>query len=289
MTVLPISKYEPDGTPANNGRTASGRIETKRLPPVIYIEAADVGKHYGGNRGVRALDGISLTVAKGEFVSILGPSGCGKTTFLRCIAGIEQPSTGMLKVNGKVVVRPPDDMGMVFQRDILLDWRTIIDNILLPIDFRHESRKPYGQRAHELLRMFGLADFERHYPSQLSGGMRQRVAICRALIADPSLLLMDEPFGALDAMTRDQLNVELQRIWTSTHKTVIFVTHSIPEAVFLSDRIEILSPRPGRLALSLKVDLPRPRRMAMRHEPEFNHYCSRIRELFEEMGLFQEV
>ena len=252
------------------------------------VEALDVRKCYGSHGGVNALETISLSVAKGEFVSILGPSGCGKTTFLRCIAGIEKPTEGTIKVDGAIVDRPPDGMGMVFQRDVLLDWRTILDNIFLPVDFRHEFRKPYYRRAHELLKLFGLTGFERHFPSQLSGGMRQRAAICRALITDPGLLLMDEPFGALDAMTRDQLNVELQHIWQSTNKTVIFVTHSIPEAVFLSDRVEVFSPRPGRIVSSLAIDLPRPRRMSMRHEPGFNHYCSKIREYFEAMGLFKE-
>lgn len=254
----------------------------------FHVAAVGVGKHYGGREPVRALDAISLTIATGEFVSILGPSGCGKTTFLRCIAGLEKPSEGAIEVDGRVVDRPPQGMGMVFQRDVLLDWRTILDNVYLPIDFRHESRRPYQARAQQLLKLFGLNGFERHFPMQLSGGMRQRAAICRALIADPKLLLMDEPFGALDAMTRDQLNVELQRIWQATHKTVVFVTHSIPEAVFLSDRVEVFSPRPGRVALSLKIDLARPRRMSIRHEPEFNHYCSTIRDLFEKMGLLEE-
>jgi NitT/TauT family transport system ATP-binding protein len=263
-------------------------VTPTKSPGPAYLEAVGVSKRYGGSVSLQALDAISLTIGKGEFVSILGPSGCGKTTFLRCIAGIEKPSEGTITVGGQMVVRPPADMGMVFQRDVLLEWRTILDNLYLPIDFRHEARKGYKQRAEDLLNLFGLRGFERHFPTQLSGGMRQRVAICRALMTDPNLLLMDEPFGALDAMTRDQLNVELQRIWQATHKTVVFITHSIPEAVFLSDRVEVFSPRPGRIALSLVIDLPRPRRMAIRHLPEFNHYCRTIRELFEDMGLFQE-
>ncbi len=263
-------------------------VTSTRSQIPAYVQAVGVSKRYGGRASLQALDAISLTIAKGEFVSILGPSGCGKTTFLRCIAGIEKPSEGSITVGGKVVVSPPADMGMVFQRDVLLEWRTILDNLFLPIDFRHEPRSRYKERAEELLNLFALKGFERHFPSQLSGGMRQRVAICRALMTDPDLLLMDEPFGALDAMTRDQLNVELQRIWRATHKTVVFITHSIPEAVFLSDRVEVFSPRPGRIALSLVIDLPRPRRMAIRHMPEFNHYCGIIRELFEDMGLFRE-
>ena len=253
-----------------------------------HVEAVSVSKRFGGAGGLLALEDISLSIASGEFVSILGPSGCGKSTFLRCIAALEKPTSGTIRVGGQWVDRPPENLGMVFQRDVLLDWRTILDNLFLPIDFRHQSRKPYEDRAHKLLSLFGLAGFEHRYPSELSGGRRQRAAICRALIADPSLLLMDEPFGALDALTRDQLNIELQRIWSSTGKTVIFVTHSIPEAVFLSDRVVVFSPRPGRMALTLTIDMPRPRRMALRHEMEFNRYCGRIRDLFSEMGLLQE-
>src|SRR6185437_6252601 len=165
-----------------------------------HVEAVGVSKQYGGPRGLLALEDISLSIANGEFVSILGPSGCGKSTFLRCIAGLEKPTTGTIRVGGQVVDRPPENLGMVFQRDVLLDCRTVLDNLFLPIDFRHQSRKPYLDRAHKLLALFGLAGFEHRYPSELSGGMRQRAAICRALIADPSLLLMDEPFGALDAL-----------------------------------------------------------------------------------------
>ena len=267
---------------------ASGTIPPGRDERPIQVEAARVTKRFGSAAGVLALDEVSLAIADGEFVSILGPSGCGKSTLLRCIAGLEKPTSGEIHVVGAVVDRPPRNLAMVFQRDVLLDWRTILDNLFLPIDFRHESRKPYVERAHQLLRLFGLDGFGHRYPSELSGGMRQRAAICRALIADPSLLLMDEPFGALDALTRDQLNIELQRIWSATGKTVVFVTHSIPEAVFLSDRVVVFSPRPGRIALTMAIDLPRPRRMSMRHQMGFNAYCGRIRELFEQMGLLQE-
>jgi len=254
----------------------------------MLVEAHGVSKTYGGPQGVLALDRVDLAVREGEFLSILGPSGCGKSTLLRCIAGLEQPSTGTISVGGERLVRGPRNFGMVFQRDVLLDWRTILANVLLPIDFRHERRADYERHAHELLALFGLSGFEQHYPAQLSGGMRQRAAICRALIHNPDLLLMDEPFGALDALTRDQLNVELQRIWAATSKTIVFVTHSIPEAVFLSDRVVVFSPRPGRVALELAIDLPRPRKMAIRQAPEFNQYIGQIRELFSEMGLLKE-
>ena len=257
-------------------------------PQEVLVEVANVSKRYGGKDGLLALDRVSLSMRRREFVSILGPSGCGKSTLLRCIAGLEKPSSGVITVSGEPVTKPPRSLGVVFQRDVLLEWRTILDNLMLPIDFRHESRKPYLTRARALLASFGLQGFEDVLPSQLSGGMRQRAAICRALLGDPDLLLMDEPFGALDALTRDQMNLELQRTWSATHKTILFVTHSIAEAVFLADRVVVMKPRPGSIALELTIDLPRPRRMAMRETPEFGRYCTRIRALFEDMGLLKE-
>jgi NitT/TauT family transport system ATP-binding protein len=263
-------------------------LHPKTLREEPLVVATEVSKRYGGKAGMLALDRVSLSVRPKEFVSILGPSGCGKSTLLRCIAGLEKPTGGSITVSGETVSRPPRSLGVVFQRDVLLEWRTILDNLLLPIDFRRERRKPHLDRAHALLASFGLQGFEHVFPSQLSGGMRQRAAICRALMADPDLLLMDEPFGALDALTRDQMNLELQRTWSATGKTILFVTHSIAEAVFLADRVVVVKPRPGSIALELEVDLPRPRRMAMRETPEFGRYCSRIRTLFEGMGLLKE-
>jgi NitT/TauT family transport system ATP-binding protein len=259
-------------------------------PPIapVHIAISDVSKKYGGASGVLALDGVSLSVHEGEFLSILGPSGCGKSTLLRCVAGLERATGGLISVHGEPVRRPPANMGVVFQRDVLLDWRSILDNMFLQTDFRGEKRSRYMDRAHELLDLFGLEGFENSYPAQLSGGMRQRAAICRALLADPDLVLMDEPFGALDALTRDQMNLELQKIWSSARRTILFVTHSIGEAVFLSDRVVVMSPRPGRIAMTLKIDLPRPRRMAIREMPEFAHYCGVIRTLFGEMGLLKD-
>jgi NitT/TauT family transport system ATP-binding protein len=252
------------------------------------VAASGVRKVYSGERGVLALDEVSLDVRPGEFVSILGPSGCGKSTFLRCVAGLETISEGKLAVEGRPVNGPPDNIGMVFQRDALLEWRSVEKNILLPIEFKKKSAAAYREKMQGLLRLTGLQDFGNRYPQELSGGMRQRAAICRALIDDPALLLMDEPFGALDALTRDQMNVELQRIWMETRNTVLFVTHGISEAVFLADRVVVFSPRPGRIAEILTIDLPRPRRLAVRESPEFGRYCSRIRDLFHDMGLINE-
>jgi NitT/TauT family transport system ATP-binding protein len=251
------------------------------------IELRGVRKHFA-DAGVTALEEVSLSIRPREFVSVLGPSGCGKSTLLRCIAGLEAPTSGTVLVNDVEVRSPPEGLGMVFQRDALLDWRSVADNLMLPIDFRSGERKAARERAQSLLAMTGLQGFEDKYPSQLSGGMRQRVAICRALVDDPVLLLMDEPFGALDALTRDQMNIELQRIWLAEHKTVLFVTHSITEAIFLSDRVVVMTPRPGRIAEVLEIDLPRPRRLAIRGSPKFIEYSTQIRTLFEGMGLLKE-
>ena len=252
------------------------------------IHAQNVRKTYAGERALIALDGISLDIKPGEFVSILGPSGCGKSTFLRCIAGLEKVTSGTLTVEGKTVSGPPDYVGMVFQRDALLEWRSIERNILLPVEFAKKPVRDYRKQLAQLLQLTGLTDFADRYPRELSGGMRQRASICRALIDNPHLLLMDEPFGALDALTRDQMNVELQRIWMETGNTVVFVTHGIAEAVFLGDRVVVFSPRPGKIADIIEVDIPRPRRLAVRETAEFGAYTAHIRKLFNEMGLIDE-
>jgi NitT/TauT family transport system ATP-binding protein len=256
--------------------------------PIPAVSAEGVRKTYAGERGLLALQEISLDIQPGEFVSILGPSGCGKSTLLRCVAGLEDISAGNLRVQGRPVKGPPDDIGMVFQRDALLEWRSVEKNVLLPIEFKKKRVADYRAKVKHLLDMTGLTDFAGSYPSELSGGMRQRASICRALIDDPALLLMDEPFGALDALTRDQMNVELQRIWMETRNTVLFVTHGIAEAVFLADRVVVFSPRPGRIVEILAIDLPRPRKLSLRETPEFGRYCAHIRELFEQMGLLRE-
>jgi len=237
--------------------------------------------------GVTALKHVSLSIGAAEFVSLLGPSGCGKSTLLRCIAGLERTTAGSISISDNPVDGPPEHMGIVFQRDVLLDWLTVVRNILLPCRIKGLAVEPWVPKAHALLELIGLGGFENRYPWELSGGMRQRVAICRALLLNPSLLLMDEPFGALDAMTRDELNLELQRVWMADAKTVVFVTHSIPEAVFLSDRIFVMSRSPGRVVDVIAVDLPRPRPLAIRETPAFSDYVSRIRQVFEGFGILR--
>ena len=223
---------------------------------------------------VEALRDVTLSVAHGEFLSLVGPSGCGKSTLLRIIAGLRPVTSGTVSVNGAKVASPIAEVGMVFQAPVLLKWRTIIDNVLLPAELAGLRVGCYRQRAHELLRLVGLGDFIDKRPSELSGGMQQRVSICRALLLDPPLLLMDEPFGALDAMTRDELNFELLRIWgegpqgAGARKTIVFVTHSIQEAIILSDRIVVLSRRPGRIVATRDIDLPRPRSIETRAREE---------------------
>ncbi|MBC5768212.1 ABC transporter ATP-binding protein [Ramlibacter sp. GTP1] len=221
---------------------------------------------------VEALRGIDLTIDEGEFVSLVGPSGCGKSTLLRCIAGLRSVTAGRIHVDGTLVDRPIAKVGMVFQAPVLLKWRTVLDNVLLPAELYGLQPRDYLDRAHELLRLVGLSDFAKKRPGELSGGMQQRAALCRALILDPPILLMDEPFGALDAMTRDEMNLELLRIWGEQRgagrKTVVFVTHSIPEACFLSDRVVVMTPRPGRIASVKPVELQRPRTVATRVDPE---------------------
>ncbi len=253
------------------------------------IHASQVTKQFGhGHKGVTALNGISLTINEGEFVSLLGPSGCGKSTFLRCLAGIETASSGNLLIDGKPIAGPPDRLGMAFQRDALLDWFDVLENVLLPADFGNKRKCDYEPRARELLEMAGLSAFIHSYPRALSGGMRQRVAICRSLLLDPRLLLMDEPFGALDALTRDQLNVDLHHLSQQRNMTVVFVTHSISEAVFLSTRVVVFSPRPGRIVEDIAIDLPRERRLAVRESKEFGDHARHIRGLFEKMGLIHD-
>ncbi|MET4575959.1 ABC transporter ATP-binding protein [Ottowia thiooxydans] len=245
-------------------------------PPSPFIEIDDVHMVYQAESGpVEALRGINLSINRGEFVSLVGPSGCGKSTLLRCIAGLRPVTGGRIVVDGAPVVKPIPKVGMVFQTAIMLKWRTVLDNVLLPTELYGLKPADFRDRAHDLLKLVGLGDFAKKRPGELSGGMQQRASLCRALILDPPILLMDEPFGALDAMTRDEMNLELLRIWGeqrisegAERKTVIFVTHSIPEACFLSDRVVVMSPRPGRVASIKPVQLPRPRTVATRVSPE---------------------
>lgn len=239
----------------------------------LSIHLDRVSMTYGTASGpVEALRDINLSVRKGEFISFVGPSGCGKSTLLRVVAGLRERSSGTVIVDGKPVTRPIPNVGMVFQAAVLLKWRTILDNVLLPAELAGLNPRKYRQRAMDLLELTGLKDFAAKLPRELSGGMQQRAAICRGLLLDPGLLLMDEPFGALDAMTRDEMNLELLRIWgeaSGARKTILFVTHSIPEAVFLSDRVVIMSPRPGRIDTVLDIDLPRSRTVEGRASAEF--------------------
>jgi NitT/TauT family transport system ATP-binding protein len=241
-----------------------------------FIDLDGVGMVYEAASGpVRALQEISFAVDRGEFVALVGPSGCGKSTLLRLVAGLRLATTGRVSVGGRPVTRPLPEVGMVFQAPVLLKWRTILDNVLLPAELSGRNRSEYRGRAEELLRLVGLEDFAGKLPRELSGGMQQRASLCRALLLDPPLLLMDEPFGALDAMTRDEMNVELLRVWGEaggrerTRKTVLFVTHSIPEAIFLADRVVVMTPRPGRVARIFTLTLPRPRTVETRGAAEF--------------------
>ena len=252
------------------------------------VELAEISKEYvTGDGRVHALDRLSLAVRDGEFVSIVGPSGCGKSTLMLITAGLVPPSSGSVRVGGAEVRAPHGDVGIVFQDPTLYEWRRVLENVLLPVDIKRLDRRQFRQRALDLLELVGLHGFERKYPFQLSGGMRQRVALCRALVHDPALLLMDEPFGALDALSRDQMNLELQSIWQSHRKTVLFITHSITEAVFLSDRVVVMSPRPGRIGAVLSIDLPRPRTFDFAETPEFGRYTKEIRRIFEGWGVLR--
>jgi NitT/TauT family transport system ATP-binding protein len=230
--------------------------------------------------GTTALLDIDLDIEPGEFVSLIGPSGCGKSTLLRIIGDLVQPSSGTVVVNGKSAhrARLDHDYGIVFQDAVLYDWRTVARNVSLPLEMLGWSRARRKARVDEMLELVELRGFESNRPWQLSGGMQQRVSIARALSFDPALLLMDEPFGALDEMTRERLNLELLRIWEAAASTVVFVTHSIPEAVFLSTRVVVMSPRPGRIAEIVSVDLPQPRTFATREDPRFFELVTAVRE-----------
>ena len=249
-----------------------------------------VGKTYAARDGadIEALSPTSLTIAPGEFVAVVGPSGCGKSTLLSLIAGLATPSAGRVLIDDEPVLRPHPKVGVVFQSDLLLYWRTVADNILLPVEIKGWQRTEYIPRMKALLAQVGLSDFAAKYPGELSGGMRQRVAICRALIQQPGLLLMDEPFGALDALTREQMIMDLQAMWGALDNTVLFITHSIDEAIFLADRVLVMSPRPGRIALDLAVGFERPRRWRVHKEPQFQNYVAQVRAIFEAAGVLAE-
>ena len=251
------------------------------------IEVADLVKTYATHDGtmVQALGPISVQVPSGGFMTIVGPSGCGKSTLLKLLAGLIPKTSGSIRVSGTEVTAPHPDIGMVFQSPVLLPWKTTIENVLLPARVLGLDMGKARKRAVELLDMVGLQDFAAKYPKELSGGMQQRVAIARALIHDPSILMMDEPFGALDAMTRELMNVELLRIWHEAGKTIVFVTHSIPEAVFLGTQVMVLSSRPGRIADLVTVELPEQRGLDIMSTDAFGVFASRIRSQFNAQGL----
>jgi NitT/TauT family transport system ATP-binding protein len=243
------------------------------------IEYDAVRKIYNsGEDEVVALEEVSFQVSEGEFVTVVGRSGCGKSTLLKITSGLLPATAGAVRVGGAMVRGPLTNIGVVFQAPVLLAWRKALDNVLLQIEARGLNVAAYRKRALELLELTGLKGFEGKYPNELSGGMQQRVSISRALIHDPPLLLMDEPFGALDAITRDEMNLELLRIWQEAKKTLLFITHSIPEAVFLGDRVVVMTPRPGKVAEIIPIDLPRPRVTGVRDDPKFIGYVRKIRE-----------
>jgi len=250
----------------------------------VVVQLSDVSMVFGteerGDRRVQALSGIDLAVQRGEFVSLIGPSGCGKSTLLRIVGDLVPPSSGTVTVNDKPArrARLDRDYGMVFQAPVLMDWRTIARNIELPLEIMGFPREERARRSGELLKLVELEGFGGKHPWQLSGGMQQRVAIARALAFDPKLLLMDEPFGALDEMTRERMNLELMKIWGQTATTVVFVTHSIPEAVFLSTRVVVMSPRPGRIARIVEIDLPHPRTVETRELERYFELVTQVRE-----------
>jgi NitT/TauT family transport system ATP-binding protein len=255
------------------------------------ITLRDVRKEYvlADEQRVLALAGTTLDIAKGEFFSVVGPSGCGKSTLLMMLAGLRTPTSGTISIDGTLVDRPYTDAGIVFQRDALMEWRTVLANVTVQAEVRGTDRKAAARRAVELLRLVGLEDFVDAYPDELSGGMRQRVSIARAFVHDPGVLLMDEPFAAIDALTRETLADDLQRIWLESQKTVFFITHNIQEAVYLSDRVAIMSPRPGRIVEIVDIDLPRPRVPEIMETEEFFRLTRQVHRWFRSRdGAFAE-
>lgn len=251
----------------------------------VEISIKDLGMTFKDNSGndVKALTGVNLDIYKGEFISLLGPSGCGKTTLLRMVADLLEPTEGTVRISGMTPreIRLQRKFGFVFQSAVLFDWRTIEQNIELPLETMGFRKKERRARSKEMLEMVGLSAFAKHFPGQLSGGMQQRVNIARALSIEPEILLMDEPFSALDEFTKEKLHEDLLRIWRKTNKTVLFVTHNIQEAVFLSDRVCVLSPHPGRLSAVVDINLPRPRNLDMKESLEFNELVKKVRNSFE--------
>ncbi|MGB6056595.1 MAG: ABC transporter ATP-binding protein [Burkholderiaceae bacterium] len=260
---------------------------TAAVPGSSLLSADDLSVVYRTSKGsITAIENLSLRLGAGDFVSVVGPSGCGKSTLVKIFSGLLKPSKGKALLSGTPIDRPRGDVGIVFQQPTLLPWKTVLENVLVPVRALGGDLPAARDKARELLHLVGLEKFLDNYPNELSGGMQQRVGIARGLIHDPALLLMDEPFSALDTMTRDHMSIELQRIWMATRKSALFITHSIPEAVFLSDRIVVMSARPGRIIREIPVDLPRPRTLATLADPAFNRLCGELRTLFEELVHF---
>src|SRR5262245_43425659 len=277
MNAMPAASVAPlcSAPAADTGAAAHALVRVAGLQKIY--------KTRDGNQ-IHALKDIDLEIRAGEFISIVGPSGCGKTTLLKILAGILQRTSGEVTMGGRSLSGPSRELGVVFQAPVLLPWRTVLANVMVPAQVQRRNRAEFEARARALIAMAGLAGFEHKYPNELSGGMQQRVGICRALVHDPSCLLMDEPFGALDAMTREAMNEELQRIWRESRKTILLVTHSIPEAVYLADRVVVMTPRPGRIVDVIDVDLPRPRTLGMQNTPEFGRFVASIRRHFSSTG-----
>lgn len=247
------------------------------------VRITDLCKRFH-KRDILALDTVNFVLTKGTFTSVIGPSGCGKSTLLKIMSGLIPPTSGEVLLEGKPVVGPREDIGIMFQQPTLLPWRTTLENVLLPLEIELGSKRATAskeQAAHDLLELVGLSGFDHVYPFELSGGMAQRVAICRMLITEPAILLLDEPFGALDELTREYMNLELQRICSEREATTFMVTHAISEAVFLSDQVFVMSARPGRLAEVVEIDLPRPRTLDVMTTPAFGALVSRVRSLLD--------
>jgi NitT/TauT family transport system ATP-binding protein len=270
MPRLPRDAYEAE----------VGSSPVTSRPPLIELQGLNKIFSTRSGEAVRALSDIDLQIEMGEFLSIVGPSGCGKTTLLRILAGLEGVTSGQSLIAGSPIIGPRSDVAMVFQQATLLHWYNVLDNVLLPIRLRRTPTAEDREKGLGLLELAGLSGFSKKYPFELSGGMQQRVSICRALVREPRILLMDEPFGALDAMTREHMNLELMRIWSQRRSTVVFITHSIPEAVLLGDRVVVMSPRPGRIADILPVDVQRPRNLKTLGSPTFGALCDQVRSLF---------
>lgn len=279
---MPVSGAQGESLAAPDQHKAAEKSVSPLQPRIRIDNATKIYKTRDGQ--VESLKPISVDIADGEFVAIVGPSGCGKSTLLKLIGGLLPVTTGRIEIDGQKVAGPQTQVGVVFQSAVLLAWRNVLGNILLQADMRGMPKAQARERAQELVELTGLSGFETKFPWELSGGMQQRVSICRALLHDPPLLLMDEPFGALDAMTRERMNMELQRIWLNARKTAVLITHSIPEAVFLADRVLVMSERPGTIAAEYHIDLPRPRPLDVMATPQFAEYTKLIRRHFFAQG-----